>query len=59
MEEKNTITVKNLSAGYASRGSETIVFENANFFIAKGEFVGVLGPNGAGKTTLFKLLLGI
>src|SRR5271168_3935547 len=59
MEQQNIITVKNLSAGYSSGGSETIVFENANFSIAKGEFVGVLGPNGAGKTTLFKLLLGV
>jgi zinc/manganese transport system ATP-binding protein len=59
MEEQNIITVKNLSAGYSSRESNNIVFENANFSIAKGEFVGILGPNGAGKTTLFKLLLGI
>jgi zinc/manganese transport system ATP-binding protein len=59
MAEHNIITVKNLSAGYTSGGSETIVFENANFSVAKGEFVGILGPNGAGKTTLFKLLLGI
>jgi zinc/manganese transport system ATP-binding protein len=59
MEKQNIITVKNLSAGYSSRESNNIVFENANFSIAKGEFVGVLGPNGAGKTTLFKLLLGI
>jgi len=59
MEQRNIITVKNLSAGYSSRESKTIVFENANFSIAKGEFVGILGPNGAGKTTLFKLLLGI
>jgi zinc/manganese transport system ATP-binding protein len=57
--EQNIITVKNLSAGYSSRQSTNIVFENANFSIAKGDFVGILGPNGAGKTTLFKLLLGI
>ena len=59
MEEQNIITVKNLSAGYSSRESNNIVFENANFSVAKGEFVGILGPNGAGKTTLFKLLLGM
>src|ERR1700761_9058191 len=57
--EQHIITVRNLSAGYSSRESETIVFKDANFSIAKGEFVGVLGPNGAGKTTLFKVLLGI
>ena len=56
---QNVIIVKNLAAGYSSRGTNSIVFENANFSIAKGEFVGILGPNGAGKTTLFKILLGI
>jgi len=59
MLAQNVITVKNLSAGYSSRRTNNIVFENANFSIAKGEFVGILGPNGAGKTTLFKVLLGI
>ena len=59
MKELNIITAKNLSAGYFSGQSKKIVFENANFSIAKGEFVGILGPNGAGKTTLFKLILGI
>lgn len=59
MDEKNIITAKNLSAGYASGKSKKIVFENTSFSIAKGEFVCILGPNGAGKTTLFKLLLGI
>ena len=59
MEKENIITANNLSAGYSSGKSQKIVFENANFSIARGEFVGILGPNGAGKTTLFKLLLGI
>jgi len=59
MEEQKIITVNKLSAGYSSRGTNNIVFEDANFSIAKGEFVGILGPNGAGKTTLFKVLLGI
>ena len=59
MEKENIITAKNLSSGYSSGNSEKIVFENTNFSIGRGEFVGILGPNGAGKTTLFKLLLGI
>lgn len=49
------IEAKNLSVGY----KEASVWQDANFVIKKGEFVGVLGPNGAGKTTLFKLLLGL
>ena len=57
MEKENIITAKNLSAGYSSGKSQKIVFENANFSIAKGEFVGILGPNGAGKTTLLKIII--
>lgn len=49
------ITTKNLSAGYGKK----IIWEDANFSVAKGEFVAVIGPNGAGKTTLFRLLLGL
>ncbi|HVO86187.1 MAG TPA: ATP-binding cassette domain-containing protein [Candidatus Binatia bacterium] len=36
-----------------------IIWNDAEFEVKKGQFVGVLGPNGAGKTTLFKLILGI
>lgn len=35
-----------------------IVYENLNFQLELGEFVGVLGKNGAGKTTLIDLLMG-
>ncbi len=44
-----------LEVGY--RGQR--VWSDANFRIARGEFVAVIGPNGAGKTTLFRLLLGL
>jgi zinc/manganese transport system ATP-binding protein len=44
-----------LSAGYGHK----LIWQNADFTIREGEFVGVLGPNGAGKTTLFRLLLGL
>lgn len=49
------VRATNLSAGYGSR----LIWQDANFTIREGEFVGVLGPNGAGKTTLFRLLLGL
>ena len=52
---ENIITAKNLSITYNDR----IVWQNANFIIEKGKFIGILGPNGAGKTTLFRLLLGL
>lgn len=30
-----------------------------NFFIHKGELVGLIGPNGAGKTTAFNMITGV
>ncbi|HEV2429075.1 MAG TPA: ATP-binding cassette domain-containing protein [Thermoplasmata archaeon] len=41
------------------RQSGRPVWREADFQIARGEFVAVIGPNGAGKTTLFRLLLGL
>lgn len=45
------IEVKNLSFAY-SHG--TLVLNDINLSIEKGEFIGILGANGCGKTTLLK-----
>ncbi len=37
----------------------TLVIEDADFDIYKGESVCVVGPNGGGKSTLLKLMLGL
>jgi zinc transport system ATP-binding protein len=41
-----------------SRGN-SVVIEDANFIIKKGDYVGIVGPNGGGKTTLLLALLKI
>lgn len=51
---KKIIEVKNVSFKY----DRDYVFENINFDIYKGDFVGIIGSNGAGKSTLIKLILG-
>jgi branched-chain amino acid transport system ATP-binding protein len=33
--------------------------DKLDFFMEKGELVGLIGPNGAGKTTLFNLITGV
>ncbi len=36
---------------------ETVIFQNVDFNIYKGEKIGLIGRNGVGKTTLFKTIL--
>jgi zinc/manganese transport system ATP-binding protein len=55
MTSDAVVVAKDLASGY--EGKE--VWQNANFSVARGEFVAVIGPNGAGKTTLFRMLLGL
>ena len=51
---EKVIEVKDLSYKY----DKEYIFENVDFDIYKGEFVGIIGANGTGKSTLIKLILG-
>lgn len=33
--------------------------KNVDFYVKRGEILGLIGPNGAGKTTLFNLITGV
>jgi zinc/manganese transport system ATP-binding protein len=52
---KDIVTARNVAASYGAK----VVWRDASFSIAAGEFVALLGPNGAGKTTLIRMLLGL
>jgi len=54
-EPANAIQAVGLSKLYG----RTLVIDNLNFSVPKGEVVCVLGPSGSGKTTLVGLLAGI
>lgn len=51
--EQNIIQVSNLNFSYGSQK----VLKNLDFYINRGEFVGLIGSNGSGKSTFVKLLL--
>jgi len=54
-DNNNIIVAKNLSKKY----NGTLVVDNFNINIGKGEIFGLLGPNGAGKSTIILMLLGL
>jgi zinc transport system ATP-binding protein len=56
MQEKTPVLeVSDLNVNRAN----SVVIEDANFTIQRGDYVGIVGPNGGGKTTLLLALLNI
>ncbi|OZV68125.1 ABC transporter ATP-binding protein [Winogradskyella aurantia] len=53
------LKVENLSIGYKSRTSSTVVASNINFQLEKGELIGLVGANGIGKSTLLRTLIKV
>lgn len=55
MEKDILIELKNIKKVYEQ---DTVVLENLNLEIKKGEFVTLLGPSGCGKTTILRMIGG-
>ena len=54
---KDKIEVKNLSFKYENKNQN--IFENLNFEIKKGQFIGLSGESGVGKSTFLNLISGL
>ncbi len=54
MEKEKIIQLIDVSKKY----DDTLVVENFNLYINKGEFVTFLGPSGCGKTTTLRMIAG-
>jgi putative ABC transport system ATP-binding protein len=53
------LELKNITKRFnAGTVDESIIFDNFNFKVNKGEFVSIIGSNGSGKTTLLNLICG-
>ncbi|SJZ65018.1 putative ABC transport system ATP-binding protein [Cetobacterium ceti] len=50
------IKVENLNKYYINGNNKLHALKNINFFIDKGEFVGIMGSSGSGKSTLMNIL---
>lgn len=55
MTDEIIIRLQNISKRY----KDTIVFENLNLEVKKGEFLGIMGPSGCGKSTTLHIIGGI
>lgn len=55
MNSENVIKVEHFKKQFG----KSIVLENINLEVKKGEILGLLGPSGSGKTTLVKALVGM
>ena len=50
------LRVENLSKIFESPAGGTIVLDNLNFKVKRGEFVSIIGPSGSGKSTLLNII---
>jgi len=51
------LRANDLSIGYRTKSTETLISSHLNFELKKGQLVGLIGANGIGKSTLLKTLI--
>lgn len=53
------VSLENLSKSYPGKKQDTVVFEDVNIGLEKGEFVCIIGHSGCGKSTILNVLAGL
>ncbi len=56
---KHFLSVEGLKREFPAKDGPTVVFDNVNFGIEKGEFVCIIGHSGCGKSTILNVLAGL
>jgi putative ABC transport system ATP-binding protein len=58
-QEKNIVTLKNVTKYYFNKFLAIKVLDNINLEVERGKVIVILGPSGSGKTTLLNLISGL
>ncbi|GAB5564563.1 MAG: ABC transporter ATP-binding protein [Winogradskyella sp.] len=53
------LKANNLSIGYKTKKTKSVVSSNINFELEKGQLIGLVGANGIGKSTLLRTLIKV
>lgn len=53
------IELKNINKRFVLNKKETVVLDNLDFIVEKGEMIAIVGKSGSGKTTLLNILAAI
>lgn len=56
---ESIITTHNLAIGYQNKKAVTVIYNNINICLKKGQLTAIVGANGIGKSTLLKTITGI
>ncbi len=55
----NVLSTENLSIGYPSSKSDTVIALDISLNLERGKLIGLIGVNGSGKSTLLRTLSGL
>lgn len=56
MQEHITLKANDLTIGYQTKRSKTVISEAINFELKQGQLIGLVGANGIGKSTLLRTI---